>query len=326
MTTDIAAPAGYAATFERASFRDTSSVGRVVLRDQDRADLLNRLSTNDILSLQPGQGLRTVLTTPIGRIIDVLTVCALPEHLLLLATPGHGPALARYVGKNIFLNDRVSIEDITPNTRQFQIAGSEAARIAEAICGDAAVAALPRFHAHQFNYSGAPALFVRELPLGRATFALIVGAEQAVSVATLLQEHGAAPLSEQAYELLRVEHGYARFGHELSKDYIPLETGLADAISFKKGCYVGQEIIARMDSRKRLAKRLMGLRLSAPVAAPAKLEAEGKEAGDLTSAVVSPRFGPIALAYVRSAYAQPGARIGIAGSALTGELVELPFC
>jgi aminomethyltransferase len=136
---------------------------------------------------------------------------------------------------------------------------------------------------------------------------------------------GAAPLSAESFDILRVERGYGAFGHELGQEYIPLETGLLDAISFTKGCYVGQEIIARMESRNRLAKQLRGLRLAGPVTAPGKLEASGKEAGDLTSAVISPRFGPIALAYVRAAHTEPGTIVGIAGSDVRGEVAELPF-
>jgi aminomethyltransferase len=142
--------------------------------------------------------------------------------------------------------------------------------------------------------------------------------------AALLQA-GARPMGQAAYEVLRVEAGYAAHGHELSLEYIPLETGLHDAVSFTKGCYVGQEIISRMDSRKRLAKQLRGLRLSGLAEAPARLAVAGKEAGDLTSVVQSPRFGPIGLAYVRTAHAEPGTRVEIADSDVSGEVVALPF-
>jgi aminomethyltransferase len=99
---------------------------------------------------------------------------------------------------------------------------------------------------------------------------------------------------------------------------------LTDAVSFNKGCYVGQEIIARMESRNRLAKRLMGLRLKQEVVPGSALEYEGKEAGILTSAAHSPRFGLIGLAYVRTAAATPGTRLHV-GSGGTAEVVELPF-
>ncbi|HZG67647.1 MAG TPA: folate-binding protein YgfZ, partial [Herpetosiphonaceae bacterium] len=131
-------------------------------------------------------------------------------------------------------------------------------------------------------------------------------------------------LGEATFDVLRVEQGHAAFGHELSLEYIPLETRLTDAVSFTKGCYVGQEIIARMESRNRLAKQLMGLRLARPVAASDKLSREGKEAGDLTSVVESPRYGPIGLAYVRTAAAEPGTIVDVADG-VTAEVVELPF-
>jgi aminomethyltransferase len=167
--------------------------------------------------------------------------------------------------------------------------------------------------------------------------------EQLDGLRDVLVAAGAVPLDASTLDVLRVERGYGTFGRELSQEYIPLETGLLDAVSFTKGCYVGQEIIARMESRGRLAKVLRGLRLTTDdrrpttdddlpvvgrqwsVVVPAKLEVDGKEAGDLTSVVVSPRFGPIGLAYVRSAYAAPGGSVGIAGANVRGEVIELPF-
>ena len=113
-------------------------------------------------------------------------------------------------------------------------------------------------------------------------------------------------LSAATFDVLRVEQGYGAYGNELSLDYIPLETRLTDAVSFTKGCYVGQEIIARMESRNRLAKQLMGLAAGSGCSAGGKLQRDGKEMGDLTTVVESPRFGSIALAYVRTAAAEPG--------------------
>jgi tRNA-modifying protein YgfZ len=326
MTVDIAPAPAYQATLERVSWRDLRAHGRVVLRGPDRADLLNRLSTNNIVTLQPGQGTRTVLTNPIGRIIDLLTVLALPDRLLLLGTPGHGAALVRFLRKNIFFNDKAEAEDLTHATCQFAIYGPGAAALLGSLAPDASLADLPRFHVRELRLAGQPVHVVRDLPLGGDGLTLVADAALAPVLPALLDEAGALALDDASYEALRVEQGYAASGRELSLEYIPLETGLADAISFKKGCYVGQEIIARMESRNRLAKRLMGLRLSAPLDAPAKLAFEGKEMGDLTSAVVSPRFGPIALAYVRTAQARPGARLAIADSDVTAEVVELPFC
>jgi len=284
--------------------------------------------------LRPGEGALTVLTTPIGRIIDVLTVHALEDALLLVTSLEQGPPVYSHLRRNIFFNDQVTLEPAGRTHAQLALFGPRAPEVLAQLSG-ASLADLPLHHTAAVAIAGAQLLVARRKPLGGQGFTLYIPAEAADAVRSALLSAGAAPLSPEAYDVLRVEQGYGAFGRELSQEYIPLETGLLDAVSFSKGCYVGQEIIARMESRGRLAKRLMGLKLRRPadsedgalpsIATPAKLEAEGKDAGDLTSAVVSPRFGAIALAYVRSAHAQPGAVVQVAGADLRGEVVELPF-
>ena len=114
------------------------------------------------------------------------------------------------------------------------------------------------------------------------------------------------PLSEETYQVLRVEAGQPEFGHELGDEYIPLEANLWNDVSFKKGCYTGQEIIARMESRQRLAKRLVGLRFEAEVTLPATLWIDDHEAGVVTSVAHSPALGWIGLGYLKSAEVASG--------------------
>lgn len=314
MTDTISAATGaYEAALSGAALFDSSDRGRIWMRDRDRAALLHRLSTNHIERLRPGEGTRTVLTTPIGRIIDVLTVHCFEDGLLLVSSPGRGPALHALLRKNIFFNDKVKLEDASAALGQLTLAGPGAAPHGAAIG----------------EHEGA-AVWVAPAPdaaLGGAGYSLYAPAAALPDLAAALRAAGATELDAAARELLRVEHGQPAYGSELSEEYIPLETGLWEAISFNKGCYVGQEIIARMESRGRLAKQLRGLRLSAGAPAglslPAKLNAGGKEAGDLTSLVESPRFGTIGLAYVRTAHAEPGTALAVGGAA--AEVVELPF-
>ena len=314
----------YHAALNGAALADEGGVGRVFMRGKDRVALLQRLSTNDIARLRPGQGARTVLTTPIGRIIDVLTVHALEDALLIVSSPGQGGPVWAHLKKNIFFNDQVSLEAAGRSHAQLALYGPRAAALLEQISG-AALSDLRPQHTATIELAGVQVLVARRAPIGGASFTLYLPAEQLDAVRDALVAVGVVPLDAGTLDVLRVEHGYGAFGRELSQEYIPLETGLLDAVSFTKGCYVGQEIIARMESRNRLAKQLRGLRLTQPVAAPAKLEVGGKESGDLTSVVVSPRYGPIALAYVRSAHAEPGSVVGIAGADARGEVVELPF-
>jgi tRNA-modifying protein YgfZ len=333
--------AGYHAALNGAALADEGGAGRVFMRGKDRVALLQRLSTNDIARLRPGQGARTVLTTPIGRIIDVLIVHALEDALLIVSSPGQGGPVWAHLKKNIFFNDQVSLEAAGRSHGQLALYGPRAATLLEQVSG-AALSELRPQHTATIELAGVQVLVARREPIGGASFTLYLPADQLDAVRDALVAVGVVPLDAGTLDVLRVECGYGAFGRELSQEYIPLETGLLDAVSFTKGCYVGQEIIARMESRGRLAKVLRGLKLTTDdrrstmddrssivdrlsSIVPAKLEVDGKEAGDLTSVVVSPRFGPIGLAYVRSAHAAPGGSVGIAGANVRGEVVELPF-
>jgi folate-binding protein YgfZ len=318
----------YAAALEGAALYDSSALGRIWMRDRDRAALLHRLSTNQIEKLAPGQGTQTVLTTPIGRIVDLLTVYALEGALLLTTSPGRGPAIFAHLKKNIFFNDKLKVEDATAALGQLTLYGP---RAAEALAAAGLPGAgLPEFGITAASYAGETLYVARTLPVGGAGLSLIAPPAALAELRAALRAWGAALLDEATHDVLRVEQGYGAYGRELSLEYIPLETGLWGAVSFNKGCYVGQEIIARMESRGRLAKQLRGLRFAAPPELPAapqtplaKLEVAGKEAGDLTSLAESPRHGLIGLAYVRTAHAEPGTAVRAGGAEAT--VVELPF-
>ena len=131
-------------------------------------------------------------------------------------------------------------------------------------------------------------------------FHLIFDRDAQAKVWQALLGTGAVSLSEETYQVLRVEAGLAEFGRELGDEYIPLEANLWNDVSFKKGCYTGQEIIARMESRQKLAKRLVGLRFGEQVMLPASLWIDEHEAGVVTSVVHSPVLGWIGLGYLKT--------------------------
>ena len=338
------ASAGYRAALASVALHEEPNAGRIFMRGRDRAALLHRLSTADIDRLRPGQGTRTVLTSAIGRIIDVLTVHALDDELLLVGGPGQGGLVWSHLKKNLFFNDQVTLHAAGRSHGQLALYGPNAAGVLHELMG-AAFEQLALHHTATIELAGGPLLLAARPPIGGPSFTLYPPAERLDAVRDALDAAGATPLDDATLDILRVEQGYGLAGRELSQEYIPLETGLLDAVSFTKGCYVGQEIIARMQSRNRLAKMLRGLKLvtddeelrasegaDSPAASglssfalPAKLEVNGKDAGDLTSLAISPRFGPIALAYVRSAHAAPGNIVKISGGAARGEVVELPF-
>jgi aminomethyltransferase (EC 2.1.2.10) len=313
----------YASALERAVIADERTAGRIFMRGRDRAALLHRLSTNDIERLKPGEGTLTVLTTPIGRIIDLLTVHALDDALLIVTSPDQGPPVFGHLRRNIFFNDQVTLEAAGRTHAQMALYGPQAACLIAELTG--AAIDLPLHGITTTAIAGVRLLIARRKPMAVTVLRCMFRPTGMMPSQAALLAAGATPIDGDTLDVLRIERGYGAFGRELSQEYIPLETGLLDAVSFSKGCYVGQEIIARMESRGRLAKRLCGLQLNQPVTPPAKLVCDGRDAGDLTSAAVSPRFGPIALAYVRTAYAEPGTVVGVEGTGVTGTVVELPF-
>jgi aminomethyltransferase len=324
-------PTDYHAALAGAALIDEPNTGRIIMHGRDRAALLQRLTTNDIERLRPGHGLATVLTTPIGRIIDLLFVYAREDSLVVLTSPGQGPAIFSHLKKNIFFNDQVTLEPAGRSLAQFGLFGPKARTILESIN----TVPLPELALHQHTLLSPAAgvgRAIRRAGIGVAPGArpdeaegwtILIPSEAAEPFRANLLAAGVVPLSSTTYETLRIEAAIPAIGHELSQEYIPLETGLLGAISFSKGCYVGQEIIARMESRGRRAKQLCLLTLSAPIDAPAKLAVEGKEAGDLTSTTHSPRHGPLGLAYVRSAHAEVGNTIGIAECDIHGQIIAV---
>jgi aminomethyltransferase len=304
---------------------DQSATGRIWMRGKDRAALLHRLTTNNIEALQPGQGVATVFTTPIGRMIDLVSVHALDDALMIVTGPNQGPTVYRHLKQNIFFHDQVTLQAAGNSLARIAVYGPQVAQVLTALD---LPAALPLHGIAQASWQGNTVLVTAIPPLGGGGAALHLAPEQAPALQAALTAAGTTPLDPATFAVLRVEQGYPATGNEISTAYIPLEANLWDAISFSKGCYVGQEIIARMESRGRLAKVLRGLRLPTTVptpqpGAPLKLSADGKEAGDLTSVVTSPRFGRIGLAYVRSAHCEPGTRLQVeAGDA---DVCALPF-
>ncbi len=315
------ASAAYQAAYTDVVQYADASLGRVWLRGSDRAALLQRLTTNDIVRLRLGDGTRTVLTNTHARILDLITVYALPDALLLTTGVGQGATLARFLQGKIFFGDKVTVDDATQTLAHLALYGPQAAVVAEQITG-VNIQDWPLHHLEAAQIDGADVWFIRMLPLAGDGVGIIASRDDLPVVQAALA--GVSPLDEATHDVLRIEAGYGAPKREWSTEYIPLEANLGDAISFTKGCYTGQEIIARMDSRNRLAKRLMGLRFHGDVEAGTALLHDGKEAGIITSTTHSPRFGAIGLGYVRTAFANAGTRVELAGGG-SAEIVELPF-
>jgi aminomethyltransferase len=291
--------------------------GRVRGVGRDRLDLLHRMSTNDINSLAVGEARQTVLTTAVARIVDAPWVLNRGESVLMLTGPGRATAVRRWLAGYIFFRDDVKLEDASAELSQFALFGKRAAEVAETLMAGGGSLA----HHHFIEAEGVIAL--RGRPLAGDGFHVIAPAAQFEPLWARAVAAGAVVASEAAYQLLRLAAGLPEAGHELTESYIPLETDLWDAVSFSKGCYIGQEIIARMESRGKLARRLSGMRLDAPVSVGAEVRAGGSVVGEVTSAGVLPDLGPAALSVIKTGACEPGSEVTV-GEA-RGRVVALPF-
>lgn len=300
--------AEYHAALNAAVLMDRSHEGRLRIEGRDRLELLQRMSTNDVLSLAEDEGRPTIFTNPVGRIIDRITVYHRGDSALILTDPGRGSAVRQYLQRNIFFNDDVRLTDLAPTTQQFVLHGASADAVMEQL--ESGLAALPPMHGRTITIGGNQVFTARLKPLVGSAWSLIVPLESAADVWNAVLDAGAAygllPAGSLSYNVLRIRAGRPGVGREASTDYIPLEVGLWDEVSFHKGCYTGQEIIARMESRGRLAKTIVSLELDAFVEAPAPLLLNGREVGRLTSSVQSPDGECFGIGVVKLAAAQPG--------------------
>jgi aminomethyltransferase len=291
----------YDAALEHAVLMDRSHEGRIELRGRDRIDIIQRISTNDLLHLALNEGRATIFTNPNGRILDRALVYNRGDCALMLTEPGRGAALSAYLQRQIFFNDDVQITQIAAATCLFALHGPRADAVVAEFVSEAA--SLSDLHGADATIGHTSIYFARRTSLAGGHWAVLVPEDQAEAVWLGILEKGAAhgliPAGSLTYNVLRIRAGQPGVGRELSTDYIPLEAGLWDEVSFSKGCYTGQEIIARMESRNRLAKMLVKLRLSRSVVAPAILYHEGKAVGTLTSSAATPDGDNLGLGFIK---------------------------
>lgn len=300
---------GYDATLENASLITRPDANYLRIGGEDRVDYLHRQTTNDVNLLGPERAVLTVLTSPTARIYDVLLLVDEGETIGVVTLPGRGPATAAYFQGRIFFMDKVTVEDISADVAQFDLEGPQAATTLVSL-GLAKAPALDEVLA--FYTEGVEVRVVGREGLAGMGYRLLAPTSASGAVASALSDAGAAPLDAASYEVLRVEAGLPG-PNELTEDYTPLETDLARAVSETKGCYTGQEIIARQITYDKVTKQLARLRLDARVEEGAQVMAEGKSVGAVTSVVESPRYGPIALAVVKRPHHQPGSQLVIGG-------------
>ena len=312
----------YRALRERCGLLDRSERGKLALTGAGAVEFLNGQVTNELADLRPGDGRYAAFLTHKGKMLGDLRILARggdppgpPAELLLdterLALQALFDMIRRFkVGYEAELHKR------TLELGLLSLIGPAASSVASA------QALAPAEHANAaVQLDGVSALAVRTAE----GIDVICDAADTERLADVLLERGAARVSADAAECLRVERGRPRYGIDMDESTIPQEAGLNErAVSFGKGCYVGQETVARLFYRGRPNRHLRGLRLSAAAGTGAELTLAGRAVGRLGSVAVSPSLGPIALALVRRE-AGPGSVVVVGAEGITAEVSELPF-
>jgi hypothetical protein len=299
---------------------DRSHWGRILVGDSDRIRFLHNQTTNDFQSLQPGQGCDTVFVNSTGRTLDLVSAYVLEDAVLLLTSPQRRQFLLEWMDRFIFFADKVDLKDITRETVAFSLIGPDSAALLETL-GARAIA----HHAHHHTLLDIQGQAIR-IAVGSGLvlpgYTLIANAAQGTGLWHTLTAHGAVPLGERGWETLRIEQGRPVPDQELTEEFNPLEAGLWHTISLNKGCYIGQETIARLHTYRGVKQQLWGVRLDA-AAAPGTVVTVGEEkVGKLTSCTpVDTGFW--GLAYIRTKAVEPGLSVTV-GEA-SGKLVAAPF-
>jgi len=293
--------AQYAALTQTCGVVDVCDRTRIELTGQDRTGFLHGFCTNDIKRLEHGRGCEAFITNIKGKTIGHVLVFCKPDSLVLDTVPGQSDLLLRHLDRYLIRED-VQMHDRTSDWGALLVAGEEASRIlSQWLDADLPEAML----GHVSCFRQQTRLSVHRVPLAPGGAYLIhLPREDVAERIEDLMGAGARACGQTALETLRIEAAYPEFGRDISEANLPQEVNRdAAAISFTKGCYLGQETVARLDALGRVNRLLVAAQWSGDVvpAAGEELRFQGQPAGVVTSATWSPkRRVPLALAYVRS--------------------------
>jgi folate-binding protein YgfZ len=292
---------GYVALREHAAWLDLSARGKIRVTGEDRARLLHAMTTNQVEKLKPGEGCYAFFLNAQGRILGDVNLLCLEDHLLLDTEPETRQKLFEHLDRYIIADD-VTIEDVTDRVATIAVEGPEAAAVlaqAQAPIPDSPYASAA-WHGKivaRINSTGSNGCFI----FAPATEKDVLVAALAIPAATI----------EDA-RIVRIENGRPRYGEEITERYLVQETGQLQAVNFSKGCYLGQEIVERVRSRAQIHRILRRIEIDTPepLAAGTKLKSGDTDAAEIASDVFSPALGKVvALAYVRTPFAEPGTKL-----------------
>lgn len=314
---------GYLAIREGgAGLIDLSERGRVRVAGSEAVMFLNGLITNDMKTLAEGRWMPAVFPTVQGRVIAAVRVVHCRDGSFLIDTDREShEGLLKTISRFTMAGD-FRVTDITDESATLSLQGKRAAevigKVFKAIAADLAPNGVSELEG---------VTIIRTTHTAGDGFDLVFDSARAGELRQTLQDAGAKLVNEETFEILRVEAGIPRYGRDMDDTTVVPETNLDDAVSYTKGCYVGQEIIVRIKHRGHVAKKLTGLRFETDrLIEPGAIitSTDGKEIGRVTSTVVSPKAGSIGLGYVRYEYLAPGTNVLVAGD-ISATIAELPF-
>jgi folate-binding protein YgfZ len=296
---------------------DRSHWGIFRITGEDRLRYLHNQSTNKIQPLTPGQGCETVFVTGTARTIDLATVYVLESEVLLIISPERKNQLFQWLDQYIFPMDKVKIEDVSTKYDLWELY-TEQNLISNPDLN------LSAFHSHQsIRLNSVETLIAKGTSLGFNGYTLLVDKEdKGGGIKTYFDGLNPGELNPTQWEQLRIKQGRPYPEHEITDAYNPLEAGLGHTISFDKGCYIGQETIARINTYDALKQKLWSFELTHPVSDRAPITVEGNKAGQITSITkIGDRW--FGLGYVKTKLAQAGAKVNIEDT--TATLLTPPY-
>ena len=311
---------------------DLSHRGRLRLTGNDCAQYLHRIISNDVEGVAVGEGNYATILTNRGKIIADMKVYVFEDSIGIETNAETTSILYQELDKYLIADD-VTIEELTEHTGAVGVHGPKSAELLQEVYGFD-VGDLPEYHSVVHEIDGRRIVCVRANETGEVGYNLCTASESMEwlwdTFLTKGRAFSAEPVGLTALNSLRIEAGIPRFGAELGDSVFPLEAELEGAISFEKGCYIGQEIVARMKYRGHPNRLLRGFEITsdAPPQSGDRLFDEDKEIGWLTSAVVSPTLGKtIGMGYVRVAFTDEGSQVEVqtAGSRVDATVRLLPF-
>jgi tRNA-modifying protein YgfZ len=290
---------------------DRSHWGQILVGGEDRLRFLHNQSTADFNALKPGSSCNTVFVNSTGRTIDLALALILEDEVLLMVSPGKGNTIFQLLDRYIFFADKVTIQETTQAS--FSLIGPQSSQILTTFKAE-----IPSGFQQTIDIEGIPVRIVADSGLGLPGYTFFMDDIDAPQIWKKLVGLGAIPGGEECWEELRIRQGRPAVDRELTTDYNPLEVGLWQTISFTKGCYIGQETIARLNTYKGVKQYLWGIELEGSVEVGSDLILDDTKVGILTSC-----NGQRGLVYLKAKAGGVGTQVQV--GATTGKIVDIPF-